>query len=330
VAKGALVRLQISYMTDPKVMREAISTYGRAPVALRLRTRNLQPYIWVAPALLVFGVFTLLPLAVGLWLSLTGWNGTAAPVFNGIDNYTQALHDGGYWLAIVHNIIYAVGTVAGKILLGLGLALVMNQTLPGRAIFRTALFMPVMLSFVAIGLLWSWIYNYDFGLLNGILEALHLVWLKQDWLGSPSLALYALIVVDIWKWFGLHMVLFLAGLQNIPSQLYEAARIDGATSWQSFRWITLPLLLPITAFNFVLAASGAFNVFDLVYVMTQGGPVEATNVAMNDIYREAFQFYHFGYSAALSVVQLGLVIIVSLAILFVTGRQGKVIGEELA
>ena len=107
-------------------------------------------------------------------------------------------------------------------MLGLWLALVMNRTLPGRAMFRTALFMPVMLSFVAIGLLWSWIYNYDFGLLNGILDVLQLGRLKQDWLGSTSFALYALIVVDIWKWFGLHMVLFLAGLQNIPGQLYEA------------------------------------------------------------------------------------------------------------
>jgi len=323
VAESALDRLQIPGM------RAAISTYDRAPVALRLRTRNLEPYIWVAPGLLIFGIFTLLPVAVGLWLSLTGWNGTSAPVFIGIANYTEALHDSAYWSAIVHNIIYAVGTVAGKILLGLGLALVMNQTLPGRAIFRTALFMPVMLSFVAIGLLWSWIYDYDFGLRNGVLEALHLGWVKQDWLGSTKLALYALIVVDIWRWFGLHMVIFLAGLQNIPNQLYEAARIDGATSWQSFRWITLPLLLPVTAFNFVLAASGAFNVFELVYVMTQGGPVDATNVAMTDIYREAFQFYHFGYSAALSVVQFGLITIVSLTILFVGRWQGKVLGEEL-
>ena len=309
-------------------MRGSIASLQRDSFALRLR-RNLQPYLWVAPALSIFGVFTLLPVAVGLYLSCTNWNGTAVPVFNGLDNYREALHDNAYWSAIVHNMIYAVGTVAGKIVLGLGLALVMNRTLPGRAMFRTALFMPVTLSFVAIGLLWSWIYNYDFGLLNGILEVLQLGRLKQDWLGSTSLALYALIVVDIWKWFGLHMVLFLAGLQNIPGQLYEAARIDGATSCQSFWRITLPLLLPVTAFNIVLAASGAFNVFDLVYVMTQGGPVDATNVAMTDIYREAFQFYHFGYSAALSVMQLGLVTIVSLGILVIIGRQGKVLGEEL-
>jgi raffinose/stachyose/melibiose transport system permease protein len=298
------------------------------PGASRIR-RNLQPYVWIAPALLIFSVFILLPVGVGFYLSCTNWNGTGVPVFNGLDNYIEALHDNVYWSAITHNIIYAVGTVVGKIVLGLGLALVMNRTLPGRAMFRTALFMPVTLSFVAIGLLWSWIYNYDFGLLNGALEVLHLGWLKQDWLGSTSFALYALIAVDIWKWFGLHMVLFLAGLQNIPSELHEAARIDGATPWQSFCRITLPLLLPVTAFNVVLAASGAFNVFDLVYVMTQGGPVDATNVAMTDIYRESFQFYHFGYSAALSVVQLCLVTIVSLAILFIIGRQGKVLGEEL-
>jgi Bacterial extracellular solute-binding protein/Binding-protein-dependent transport system inner membrane component len=132
--------------------------------------------------------------------------------------------------------------------------------------------------------------------LNNFIRGKAAFWMSYDGIitairqANPSnMDLYALIVVDVWKWFGLHMVLFLAGLQKIPNQLYEAARIDGATSWQSFRWITLPLLLPITAFNFVLAASGAFNVFDLVYVMTQGGPVEATNVAMTDIYREAFQ-----------------------------------------
>jgi len=311
-------------------MTAKISTGTPAPAKLYGRRWHLQPYAWIAPALLVFGLFTLLPVAVGLLLSCSDWNGTAVPAFNGISNYRQAFHDGTYWSAIVHNIIYAVGTVAAKIILGLGLALVMNRTLPGRAAFRTALFMPVMLSFVAIGLLWSWIYNYNFGLLNGVLDFLQLGWLKQDWLGNPFSALYALMVVDVWKWFGLHMVLFLAGLQNISSELYEAARIDGATSWQSFRWITLPLLLPVTAFNIVLAAAGAFNVFDLVYVMTQGGPVDATNVAMTDMYREAFQFYHFGYSAALSLVQLVIVTAVSLGILFVIGRRGKVLGEELA
>ena len=311
-------------------MRAAVTTQNRPTVVSRPARLNLQPYVWIAPAVLVFGIFILLPVAVGLILSCTDWNGTQVPVFNGITNYVAALNDGTYWSAIVHNLIYAAGTVVGKIVLGLGLALVMNRTLPGRTIFRTALFMPVMLSFVAIGLLWSWIYNYDFGLLNGMLGTIGLGQLKQDWLGSPGLALYALIVVDIWKWFGLHMVLFLAGLQNIPLQLYEAARIDGASSWQSFFRITLPLMLPVFAFNIVLAASRAFNVFDLVYVMTQGGPVDATNVAMTNIYREAFQFYHFGYSSALSVVQLIIVTIVSFGILALLGRRGNVSGEELA
>lgn len=311
-------------------MRAAIWTSKRVPLAVpgHHLGRKLQPYFWVAPALLIFVTFTLLPVGVGLGLSFTAWDGTADPVFNGLRNYQEALQDSSYWSAIGHNVVYAIGTVTGKMVLGLGLALLMNQTLPGRAVLRTALFMPVVLSFVVIGLLWSLIYSYDFGLINWTLQALHLGRLGRDWLGTTQTALPAVIIVDVWKWFGFHMVIFLAGLQSIPAELYEAARIDGATPWQSFRRITLPLLVPITLINMVLAGAVAFNVFDLVYVMTQGGPVNATNVAMLDIYKEAFQFSHFGYSAALSVVQLGLVTLVSLGILVVVGRQGRLLGEE--
>jgi raffinose/stachyose/melibiose transport system permease protein len=204
----------------------------------------------------------------------------------------------------------------------------MNQVLPARAVFRTALFLPVVLSFVVVGLLWSWIYSYDAGLLNGMLDHLGLAGLQRDWLGDQKVALWALVIVDIWKWFGFHMIIFLAGLQSIPTELYEAGRIDGASSWRLLRFITLPLILPISLINLVLATSGAFNVFDVVYVMTEGGPVNATNVAMMDIYKQAFQFYHFGYSSALSVVQLVLVSIVSLTLLLVIGRRGQILGQE--
>jgi len=172
-----------------------------------------------------------------------------------------------------------------------------------------------VLSIVVVGLIWNWVYDYNFGLVNGILGFIGLGSLKQDWLGSTGLALGALIVVDIWKWFGFHMVINLAGLQSIPAELYEAARIDGATGWQSFWRITLPLLQPVTAINVTLATLGAFNVFDLVYVITQGGPAQATNVATLDIYTQAFQFYHFGYAAAMSFVLLALVSVVSLVLL---------------
>jgi raffinose/stachyose/melibiose transport system permease protein len=302
-----------------------LATPGPAP---RPRLLGIVPYFWVAPALAVFALFTLLPVAVALGLSFTSWDGSGDPVFNGLHNYAQAFGDGEYWTAILHNIQYAVGTVVGKLVLSLGLALAMNQVLPARAIFRTALFLPVVLSFVVVGLLWSWIYNYDAGLLNSMLGHLGLESLQRDWLGDQKVALWALVIVDIWKWFGFHMIIFLAGLQSIPQELYEAGRIDGATSWRLLRHITLPLILPISLINLVLAASGAFNVFDVVYVMTEGGPVNATNVAMMEIYKQAFQFYHFGYSSALSVVQLVLVSVVSLTLLLVIGRRGQLLGQE--
>jgi ABC-type sugar transport system permease subunit len=175
--------------------------------------------------------------------------------------------------------------------------------------------MPVVMSFVVVGLIWNWIYNYNFGLLNAVLNLLGLGAWKHDWLGDTSTALGALIVVDIWKWFGFHMVINLAGLQSIPNELYESARIDGANSWQSFWHITLPLLVPVTMINVLLATAGAFTVFDLVYVMTDGGPVNATDVAMVHIYTQAFQFNQFGYAAAMSYVLLALISIVSLVLM---------------
>lgn len=294
---------------------------GVRPHSGRLWRARLEPYLWVAPAVIVFFIFTLLPLLVGLWLSFVSWDGLAAVRPVGLANYADVLRDNTFWQAIQHNAIYAAGTVVGKVVLALALAVLLNQTLPGRAIFRTALFLPVVLSFIVVGLLWSWIYNYNFGLANGLLTTLGLGSLKQDWLGNSSLALGALIVVDIWKWFGFHMVINLAGLQSIPPEMYEAARIDGANSWQLFRRITIPLLQPVTMINVTLATLGAFNVFDLVYVMTEGGPANSTNVAMMDIYLQAFQFYRFGYASAMSFVLLILVSIISLGILRVMNRE---------
>ncbi len=297
-------------------MQVRVAQNRQARTARRQRWgAQLEPYVWIAPALLIFFVFTLLPLLIGVGLSVVSWDGITPLRLVGLQNYVDVFHDSEFWAAVVHNAIYAVGTVVGKLSLALILAVLLNRALPGRAVFRTVFFLPVVLSVVVVGLIWNWVYDYNFGLVNGILGFIGLGSLKQDWLGSTGLALGALIVVDIWKWFGFHMVINLAGLQSIPAELYEAARIDGATGWQSFWRITLPLLQPVTAINVTLATLGAFNVFDLVYVITQGGPAGATNVATLDIYTQAFQFYHFGYAAAMSFVLLALVSVVSLVLL---------------
>jgi ABC-type sugar transport system permease subunit len=295
-------------MADKAARREL----RRAGVAALLpRFPPIEPYLWVLPALILLAVFVLAPLIFGLYLSFQDWGGMGAMRFVGLGNYRDAFSDSTFWASVRNNAVYAVGTVTGKIVLSLALAVLLNQRLRGRSAYRVILFMPVVMSFIVIGLIWSWIYNYQFGLLNNLLGALNLASLKHDWLGDPGLALDALIAVDIWKWYGFHMIIYLAGLQAIPAELYEAARIDGASPWQSFRRITLPLLQPITMINVSLSLMGAFNVFDLVYVMTEGGPANVTNVALLHIYVQAFQFYKFGYASALSYVLFVLVAILS-------------------
>lgn len=295
-----------------------------------LREDRRQPfaYLWVAPAVALFAVFVVLPAVVALGLSFTQWDGITAARFAGLANFRAAFTDGAYWTALVHNLIYAIGTVAGKLVLSLGLALILNASVPARAFFRTALFMPVVLSFVAVGMLWSFIYSYNIGLLNNLLGLVGLDGLERDWLGDQHTALAAVIVVDIWKWFGFHMIIFLAGLQAIPNEVYEASRIDGAGWWRQLTSITLPLIVPVATINLILSLAGAFNVFDVVYIMTTGGPNNATDVAMLEIYTQAFQFNKYGYSAALSVVQLLVVSLVSLGTILAVGRRTAMVGHH--
>jgi ABC-type sugar transport system permease subunit len=305
-----------------KVMDEGTASaigwdYVRSRPLKRL-LRKLEPYCWVAPACGVLFVFTHLPILLEGGLSLLAADGFSAPRFIGLNNYLEVLSNRDFWEAIGHNVIYTVATVTGKVVLSLSLAVLLNRQLFGRDIFRTILFLPVVLSFVAIGVLWTLFLNFDYGVLNAVLNALGLKSLRQDWLGSAETALGAVIFVDIWKWTGFHLVIYLAGLQSIPRDLYEAALLDGANVFQRFWRITVPLLRPFTAINVLLASLGGFSVFDLIYVMTQGGPFKATNVAMVEVYLQAFQFNRLGYAGAMSVVLLGLVATMSVLIIRIT------------
>lgn len=275
------------------------------------RRRNLAPYLWVLPAVLIYFVFKLAPMIGGLYLALLQWDGIEPARFVGLQNFQRMLTDEIIGLALWNNVKYALGTVIGKTVLALFLALLLHQALRGRGFYRTALFMPVVMSFVVVGILWAWLYNAQFGLINSLLRGLGLEALILDWLGDTRVALWSLMVVDIWKWYGFHMVIFLAGLQTIPAELYEAARIDGATRWRQFLHITLPLLQPVMLVNVTLSLMGAFNVFDIPYVMTEGGPANSTMVMALHIYVRGFKFYRFGYSAAMSYVLLTLVTILA-------------------
>jgi ABC-type sugar transport system permease subunit len=314
IAKSGADQLKVIRIDQDAVLR---SDSGGATGGRRF-LRKLEPYLWVAPAFCVLFLFTHLPILLEAALSVFAADGFSAPRFIGVNNYLEVFSNQDFWDAISHNGIYAIATVAGKIGLSLILAVLLNQHLFGRNIFRTILFLPVVLSFVAIGVLWTLFFNYDYGVLNALLNAVGLKAFRQDWLGSADTALWAVIFVDIWKWTGFHVVIYLAGLQSIPHDLYEAAILDGANAFQRFWRITVPLLRPFTAINILLASLGAFSVFDLIYVMTQGGPFKATNVAMVEIYLQAFQFNRLGYAGAMSIVLLALVAAMSILILRIT------------
>ncbi len=277
--------------------------------------RRFEFILWLAPAVILVGALTYLPILTELGFSLFAADGFTTPRFVGLANYAQAAAHQDFWAALLNNVWYGIATVIGKLILALMAALLLNGSFRGRAIFRAVFFLPVILSFVAIGLLWTLIFNYNYGFINFFLQNVGLSGLKRDWLGAPETAFPAVIFVDLWKWTGFHVVIYLAGLQSIPGDLYEAAALDGASRWQLLWRITLPLLKPFTAVNVVIASLGAFSVFDLIYVMTQGGPFKSTNVAMIEVYLQAFQFNQFGYAAALSVLVLLLIAGISLGLL---------------
>ena len=288
---------------------------GRDQAPRKGRGIHLQPYLFVLPALSLFCVFTLLPMFIGFGLSFVDWNGFNTPSWVGLTNFANGFRDADFWQGVEHNAIFAAFTVAGKISLALLLAVLINRRMPARAAIRTLLFLPVILSPVILGLVWQFlIYDYQTGMLSTTLGNLGLARWQHVWLGTDT-ALAALIAVDIWRWFGFHLVIYLAALQGIPDDLYEAARLDGANRWNLFWRITLPLLQPVTAVNIVLATLGGFNIFDLVYVMTKGGPFNATNVAVMDIYTQAFQYNQFSYASALSIILFGMVTALALLIL---------------
>lgn len=273
--------------------------------------RAAVPYLWLLPAMVTYTIFKLVPLFSSFYLALIDWNGLDPAKYVGLRNFERMLEDSDILIALLHNVQYAIGTVIGKIVLSLFLAVLLNQALRGRSFYRTALFLPVIMSFVVISVLWTWMYDSEVGMVNAMLSLIGLGWLKQDWLGNPNIAMISLIIVDIWKWYGFHMVIFLAGLQTIPEDLYEAAMVDGASRIVQFWRITLPLLKPVMLINVTLSLMGAFNVFDIPFIMTEGGPAKATLVAALHIYIRGFKFYKFGYASALSIVLLALVSIMA-------------------
>jgi len=261
------------------------------------------------PALVLYSTFVIFPMFKGLYVSLFRWDGLSEMEWLGLRNYMFVFKDEIFWSAMKNTILYAVVVSVVKNIFGFFLAILLNIKIKLRTFFRTSVFLPVTLAFVVTGILWSWIYNPVFGLLNNFLNLLHLDFLIQGWLSDPKIALWSIMFVDIWKWTGFHMVLFLAGLQGIPEELYEAAEIDGAGKWKSLVHITLPLLTQVTIVSFLLSFTGAFVTnYDLVYVMTGGGPFHSTEVALTWIVSTTTRYAAVGKGNAMSMIMFVIVL----------------------
>jgi raffinose/stachyose/melibiose transport system permease protein len=324
-----MAKIQVASRARSEIRQQDVAERRRGKRRARRSWKQvLQPYLWLSPALLVYGLFKLYPMISGVWLALLKWDGVTDPVFIGLRNFQRMFSDDQLGGALLHNVQYALGTVVGKIVLSLILAVLLTQSLRGRGAYRTALFMPVVMSFVVVSFMWMRMYDYQFGVINNLLRGIGLGALAQDWLGNPRLALWSEIVVDIWKWYGFHMVIFLAGLQTIPTELYEAARVDGASRIRQFFSVTLPLLQPVMLINVTVSLAGALNAFDIPYLMTEGGPDNATNVLGLHIYQQAFQFNKLGYGAALSYALFAFVtVIVLLQLRYMAPRRDSAEGN---
>lgn len=290
----------------------ATPTHARPARCSPLRLRDaFWGYLFIAPSMLGVLMFTLFPVLAALGISFSEWNLITPPRFVGLEGYRALLSDPVFGKVLLNTLYYTAGSVPLNLILALALALALNQKIRGIAVYRTAYFMPVVSSMVAVGLIWAWLYDTDYGLFNALLARLHLP--PVAWLTSTEWAMPAVILTSVWKSVGFNMVIFLAALQDVPEGLYEAARIDGAGAWRLFRHITLPLISPAVFFVVVMGIIGSFQAFDQVYVMTEGGPARATTVIVYYIWQNAFKFFKMGYASAMAYVLFLLVLLATLA-----------------
>ncbi len=265
----------------------------------------------MAPSLVVLAVFVVYPMTQALYLSFTDYDAINPAKWIGAANYTQLLGDDAFRNALGNTLYYAAVSTPLSVILALALAVLFNRRVPLRGLGRTSVFMPVVLGLAIVAIAWSFLLDPDIGLISYWLEHIGLS-SGQGWLRDPSLAMPAVILVGVWKNVGFYMVIYLAGLQSIPPDLYEAARIDGASPWQQFRNVTWPLLANQTMLVTILCATATLQAFDQIYVMTHGGPFFKTETLVMLIYRQGFSEFHMGYAAAISWVLVLLILVLSL------------------
>jgi putative chitobiose transport system permease protein len=261
------------------------------------------PYLFLFPAVALIGVFVVYPIVAVIYYSFTDYDIVRPPVWIGLDNYVKVFADKTFWLALTHSIIYLIVTPT-LIVLSIGLAIVVNRKLRGIQIYRALYFVPAVSGSIALGLSWRFLFDRT-GLINSILQSLGIIHDPIQWLTTPSLVLPIAMLLTIWAGVGYYSVIFLAGLQNIPEELYDAARIDGCNDFQKHRYVSLPGLRPQIAFVAVISSLAALKVFDEIYVLTNktGGVLDSGVTMVFYLWRQAFQLQHAGYAAAMALKQ---------------------------
>ena len=268
--------------------------------------QNLAARIFILPAILGTFIFIIIPVICSFGLSFTEWDLLNPIKFVGFENYKLLFNDDLFYKILINTVVFALSTSILGVIIPLILASILNSKIRGSEFFKTAYFLPFITPMVVIGIIWAWIFDPNIGLLNQVLQ------ININWLYDSKFALPALIIVSVWKLIGYNMIIFLSSLSSISNSMFEAAKIDGANAILIFKNVTIPLLSPTIFFVIIITAISSFQVFDLIYLMTQGGPFDSTNVLVYAIYKNAFEYFNVGKASAIAYVLFAIILILTL------------------
>jgi ABC-type sugar transport system permease subunit len=274
---------------------------------------KLTPWLFLIVPLIIYLIWVIGPTFYTFYLSLTNWDGISSPDFINFRNYTRLFQDPVFKISLQNNLKWIISFITVPVVAGLGLAMALNRAMPASKFFKASFYAPMVLSLVVCGLIWGWMYQPASGLINEAFRAIGLDSLAQGWLSDSDLVMWSIIIVAIWRQVGYVMVLYLAGLQGVDPGLIDASKVDGCNSWHTFRHIIFPLLAPVTVIVVTISIIDSLRAFDLVSVMTRGGPYNSSSVLANFMYIEAFNNYKMGYGAAISVI----LFLISLVFIFI-------------
>lgn len=291
------------------------------------RSERLKWMGFLLPALAVYAVFLIYPIVQSGVLSFSSWAGPGRPKTSvGFGNYAELLQDPIFWLSLRNTGALLLVSVFLQLPVGLGLALIVTSARRARRFWRAMYFLPTLMSTVAVAILWRFVYSPEYGIINGFLRWVGLDSWTQGWLGQTSTALWAVIAANLWQWAPFYMIIYIAAILGIDREIYEAAEMDGATPFQQFRFITLPLLVPVLITTSILSLAGSIKAFDLVYIMTLGGPSNSTELLATYMFRQGFRNYRLGYASAVAMVMFAITFVITVIVLVRSNRSQRANG----